>query len=935
MSAHISGSPLPSPTTLPLSSIERMTDFATILAEYDRESTEPAASIQAPQHASVGHNAGVLVAVHGGTALALDPPIAFDPRQEYWYHPQRRVFVAYGAREWRHTWTNAPATRAALLHAIQYLDRWYASLDTKADGVDYDAFGGWRKLARRMADAVRDMPEPPTWRAVAAEERRQRLPSTMAAHLRAFILDEASSDIDDAEPRFGERVALFGYCGARDVEDLLRRHRFFYGYANALGSSNAYVRAGSQVFAPILQNTPTSVFTTALQGWQRGERPDATELRVLDGGTNEPREIGHHNIVSEIWGLLNAHRAPFYNRRAEGYRELLGDGATQSDDAVTMVQRMGEQTRAWLASQPQALLRCEKIFDSDVLGAPFEQRYAFEARRRRVPGRSAEFGPDAIDLTLSAELVSRAREHFTRLTGLDRATIALHLVLDAFVYRQSLADDRADEPGDDAEYRGVELATGVSTARDQATPALAAAVVAPRMWLYASGGGAEFWEQDRRDGVAAIGWDELGDIRRFTSKDEISDAIVAAYDRKGRPVNDATACWNFAHEIAVGDTIVVKRGRQRIIGVGRVTGPYSFDDARGRFKHVLDVQWLWSGDLPLDITLPMKTLTDISRAQELRQRIRSLAGTASADVSVEVVAGVGEPEPYALDDAMLDLFMARGEIERLVEILRRKKNLVLQGPPGVGKTFTAQRLAYLLMGEKDDARIRFVQFHQAYTYEGFVRGLRPDAGGAFTIHPGPFYQLVSQARAAEDDEHVLIIDEINRGNLAKILGELMMLIEPDKRAPNWAVDLPHGERDEAKFFVPPNVHVIGTMNTADRSLALVDYALRRRFVFADLVPEVEGEPFALFLASRGLETPRIARIRRMVGGINRLIADDPQLGRGFLIGHSYFCAPPPGDHDAWLDDVVRFELLPLLEEYWFDAPERLASARDVVTSTRG
>lgn len=914
-----------------------MTDFATILEQYDREPTAPAASAQLSQHALVRHNAGVLIAVHGGTALALDPPIEFDPRQEYWYHPQRRVFVAYGAREWRNTWTNAPATRAALLHAIQYLDRWYASLDTKAEGVDYSAFGGWRKLARRMADAVRDMPEPPTWQAVTAEERRRRLPATMAAHLRAFILEEASSDIDEAEPRFGERIAMFGYCGARDADDLLRRHRFFYGYANALASSNAYVHAGSQLFAPILQNTPTSVFTQALRGWHRGERPDAAALKVLDGDRTEPREIGHHNIVSEIWGLLNAHRAPFYNRRVEGYRELLGEGTGQGDDVVTMIQRMGEQTRAWLTSQPQAIGRCEEIFESDVLGAHFERRYAFEPHRRRVRGREAEFGPDAIDIVLSAELVRRAREHFASLTSLDRATIALHLVLDAYVYRQSLADDLADESDDDGVYPPVEPAIGVSSARDEATPALTAAVIAPRMWLYAAGGGAEFWDQDRRDGIAAIGWDELGDMRRFASKDELSDAIVAQYEKKSRPIHDASACWNFSHEIAVGDTIVVKRGRQRIVGVGRVSGPYRFDDARAQFKHVLDVQWLWSGDLALDITLPMKTLTDISRAQELRQRLRSLAPAASTDASLETAVGEGAPEPesYTVDDAMVDLFMPRGEIERLVQLLQRKKNLVLQGPPGVGKTFTAQRLAYLLMGERDDDRIRFVQFHQAYTYEGFVRGLRPDAGGTFTIHPGPFYQLVSQARAAEDDAHVLIIDEINRGNLAKILGELMMLIEPDKRDPSWAVDLPHGERDEAKFFVPKNVYVIGTMNTADRSLALVDYALRRRFVFADLVPEVDGEPFSAFLATKGLDASRISRIRRMVAGVNRLIADDPQLGRGFLVGHSYFCAPPSGDHDAWLDDVIRFELLPLLEEYWFDTPERLGSAREFLTSTRG
>jgi 5-methylcytosine-specific restriction protein B len=906
-----------------------MTDFASILADYDREPADPTPA-SAPLHTSVRHNAAKAIGVHGGTALALDPPIAFGFRDEYWYHPQRRVFVAYAAREWRHTGTDSPATRAALLHAVHYLDRWYATVEPKAAGVDYSNVGGWRKLARRMAEALREMPEPPTWPAVVASQERRHLPATMAAHLREFLADEASVDIDDAEPRFGERLAFFGYCGARDIADLLRRQRFFYGYANALASSNAYMSAGSQFFAPILQNTRTDVFTTALAAWRRGDRPDAAGLKVLDGNTDEPRDIGHVNIVSEIWGVLNAHRAPFYNRRAEGYRELLGDPDGPDDGGVTLIQRMGERTRAWLSAQPDAHARCLEIFRRDVVAAPFASLYAFEARKRRVPRRPAEFSPGAIDLSLSDELTRRAREHYETLTPLDQAAAALHLVLDGYIYRQSIEDD---EETDEPTYP-IQLDTGASPAHDGAASPLAAAINAPRMWLYAPGGGAEFWEHDRRDGIAAIGWDELGDLRDYATRDTLSDGIVEHYEPEGRPVNNVMSCWNFAHEIQLGDTIVVKRGRQRVIGLGRVVGPYRFDDSRPRFKHVLDVQWLWSGDLQLDFSLPLKTLTNVSRAQELRQRLRSIVGESAAEAEPEALTGPGEPEapPYTLDDAMADLFMGRAQLERLVELLHRKQNLVLQGPPGVGKTFTAQRLAYLLMGEQDDRRLRFVQFHQAYTYEGFVRGLRPDTSGSFTLHPGPFFALVAQARIAEEDAHVLIIDEINRGNLAKILGELMMLIEPDKRKPSWAVDLPHSSPGDPKFFVPPNVYIIGTMNTADRSLALVDYALRRRFVFVDLAPEVEGDSFATFLGTKGLDRSTVARITRLVSGINRLISADAQLGRGFMIGHSYFCEPPPTNHGAWLDDVIRYELLPLLEEYWFDAPERLAQARELMTS---
>ncbi len=280
---------------------------------------------------------------------------------------------------------------------------------------------------------------------------------------------------------------------------------------------------------------------------------------------------------------------------------------------------------------------------------------------------------------------------------------------------------------------------------------------------------------------------------------------------------------------------------------------------------------------------------------------------------------------YGKEDFLEEVFMGEEGYDALVGVLNTKKNIILQGAPGVGKTFIAKRLAYSIMGAKVPERVQMVQFHQSYSYEDFIEGYRPCVDG-FKLEEGVFHSFCKRAASDPNNDYFFIIDEINRGNLSRIFGELFMLIENDKRGSRNKLQLLYSHES---FYVPANVYIIGMMNTADRSLAVLDYALRRRFAFFDLQPGFDTDGFTSYRESLGSDA--FDRLIACVKRLNAAIAADDSLGKGFCIGHSYFCGlSADGVTDAKLAAIVEYELVPMLREYWFDEPSKVREWSDAL-----
>ena len=432
-------------------------------------------------------------------------------------------------------------------------------------------------------------------------------------------------------------------------------------------------------------------------------------------------------------------------------------------------------------------------------------------------------------------------------------------------------------------------------------------------WLYHTGYRGRKWDKYYKKGIIGIGWGVVGDLTKYSDKKQIVKEFQRVNHDRSKYTNNSLALWQFANEIKPGDVVIAKRGLNEILGYGIVKSDYFYDKSfDNEHHHIRRVDWKEKGSWTYKGNLATKLLTRITDYLDLVNTVSNFFET-SPDDEEEVIT---YPE-YTADDFLNEVYISSKKYDTLKNLLKYKKNIILQGAPGVGKTFISKRLAYSLIGSKDKSKVVMVQFHQSYNYEDFIMGYRPSSDG-FELTNGVFYDFCKKARDDEENDYFFIIDEINRGNLSKIFGELFMLIENDKRGSKNKIQLLYNDE---LFYIPSNVYIIGMMNTADRSLAMLDYALRRRFSFFELKPAFDSDNFRRYADT--LDEDKFNKIIELIKQLNDDITNDESLGKGFVIGHSYFTNLKKDNIEYQLANIIEFELIPLLEEYWFDEEDKV------------
>lgn len=412
----------------------------------------------------------------------------------------------------------------------------------------------------------------------------------------------------------------------------------------------------------------------------------------------------------------------------------------------------------------------------------------------------------------------------------------------------------------------------------------------------------------RRKGTVSLAASLLRAVDPDVSREELKAFVDEDYRSSGYAARQEKfdEFYTFLARMHPGDLIVtVSQGQ---VYFATVTGDAEFvksDDGRSNLRRA--VKWHdrplpWS-ELPSEVAARMSAQGEVL---DLSQHLDTLLALADRRAPAPRASSLNLPD--ASDELATRLHVPKDWLQECVDLLRDRPQLIFYGPPGTGKTYLAKELARYLT---DAANVTIVQFHPAYSYEDFFEGYRPQGGSGgqvgFTLTPGPLRSLVDRATDNPDAVYVLIVDEINRGNLPKIFGELYFLLEYRDES----IDLLYSSDNTEPFSLPKNIIILGTMNTADRSIALVDAAIRRRFAFLPLHPSEQPTKDILrsWLAAKGYT----AEVADLLDDLNTRIADTD-----FKIGPSYFMRPAVFDSSGkGLERVWRTDILPLLEEHHY------------------
>jgi len=436
-------------------------------------------------------------------------------------------------------------------------------------------------------------------------------------------------------------------------------------------------------------------------------------------------------------------------------------------------------------------------------------------------------------------------------------------------------------------------------------------------WVIACGINSNQWDNFKDNNLIAIGWDSLGDLSKFKSKQEIFEKLKdERSENDPDPRNDALCCYDFVNSMKVNDIVFVKKGTSKLVAYGKIIGDYKYDENLSEYRNIRSVEWINIKENDID-PITGKTLTNFNKYPDTVEKyLKLMANDNNKDLEF---------------NELKDTFFSEEFFNNIIDTLKVKKNNIIQGPPRTRKTFISKKIAERITGKKEN--IFSIQFHQSYSYEEFVVGYKPNSEGNFALQKGSLIQVCERAKQNENENFVMFIDEINRANISKVFGELLSLIENDKRGPENAVKILYSEND-INFYIPSNLYFICAMNTADRSLKMVDYALRRRFSFFEFKPEFDKPEFKNFLKDKNVNAKTIDRIVNNISKVNQQISDDNfELGDGYCIGHSYFC--PKGNSsdsfgDQWYEQIIEYEIKPLINEYYFDKPDQAAELIDTL-----
>tara|TARA_Y100001960_G_C14744779_1_gene865018 strand:+ start:156 stop:2168 length:2013 start_codon:yes stop_codon:yes gene_type:complete len=443
-------------------------------------------------------------------------------------------------------------------------------------------------------------------------------------------------------------------------------------------------------------------------------------------------------------------------------------------------------------------------------------------------------------------------------------------------------------------------------------------------WIIGSGAKGKNWENFKKYNFVSLGYDQydIGDLNDYRTKNEIKNAVLKNLDGQDNPSNAILAFHQFSHYIRKniykrlnkGHHLYVRNSGNNIVGVGEVIENYKYYENFENLnagKHIVKVKWL-SLDRNYDMKkMYRKTLTNI-RDLDLYKSLQTFY-LGEDSMSTDKAMQQNSYLDYSIDNLLKGTFFKQEIFQQYIDGLNHRKNIIIQGPPGVGKTFIADRLAKFI--SQDEKNVTKIVFHENYSYEEFIMGIRPNEDGVFKLQKGIFYDICDDAYKNPDKKYVLVIDEINRANITKVFGELLVGIESDKREKE-KIKLAYNKKE---FTIPSNIYIIGLMNTADRSIKVVDYALRRRFAFYTLSPDF-GIGFREFLKDKNIESNYINRIVDAMEAINTEIEEeDYELGSGYCIGHSYFCpSETVEDSEFWYKRIIDTQIKPLLQEYYFD-----------------